>query len=68
MPMTSSLIETAMTDNAANPTRSQSDAAKKLADAIVATISSATISYVAGLTAPPGGGAVVGTLSTATIS
>jgi hypothetical protein len=42
------------------PTTAQQDAAAALAAAIVATIETATINYLSGLVAPPGGGPVTG--------
>ncbi len=59
MAMTTSLIETAMSYNAANPDQSQSDAANRLAQAIIDTVKSATILYTVGLASPSG--AVTGT-------
>ena len=68
MAMTPTFIQNALAYNAANPTQSQADAATMIANAIIQTIESATLTYTSGLVAPPSGGAVTGSLASVVIS
>ncbi len=52
--MTTTLIEDAMSYNASHPEQSQTDAANRIANAIVETVKTATITYTTGLTSPSG--------------
>ncbi len=61
MSLSNTMIKNALLANyPGTPSAAQLSAATALADAIVATIESATINYISGLATPPGGGAVTG--------
>lgn len=68
MAMNTTFIEVAMAYNAANPSQSQVDASTRLANAIINTVKSMTMTYTTGLIAPSGGGPVTGVLTTVTVT
>jgi|HubBroStandDraft_4_1064222.scaffolds.fasta_scaffold1145992_2 hypothetical protein len=68
MAMSTTLIKNALALNAANPNFTQDEAATNIANAIISTIESATLTYSSGLTDGTTGALIVGTLSTVVIS